>query len=65
MIASMPGAMTTARLAAPAERAVARACASIDRPAMGCSTFGRWERMRVPMPAASTIAVFGVAAAIL
>ena len=31
-------------------------CASSDFPAIACSTLGRAERMRVPSPAASTIA---------
>ena len=34
----------------------ASTCASSDGPATSCSTFGRAERMRVPSPAASTIA---------
>ena len=38
--ASMPGATTTASRVAPAARAVASTCASIERPAMACSTFG-------------------------
>ena len=39
---------------APAARAVASACASIERPAMACSTLGTLERMRTPLPAART-----------
>ena len=52
--ASMPGATTRASLSAPAARAVASAWASIERPAMACSTFGTLERMRTPLPAART-----------
>ena len=35
--------------------AAASACASIERPATSCSTFGRPERMRTPSPAARTM----------
>src|ERR1035438_8437821 len=37
---------------APRERAVSSTCSSMGRPARGCSTFGRSERMRLPWPAA-------------
>ena len=40
----------------PASRTASSTCASSDRPATACSTFGRDERMRVPSPAASTTA---------
>ena len=40
---------------APASWAVASTCASIERPPMRCSTFGRSERMRTPLPAARTM----------
>ena len=53
--ASMPGATTSASLASgTADRAVASTCASIERPAMACSTFGLSDRMRTPLPAART-----------
>ena len=51
-----PGPTTTAAASVPAPRTAASTCASIERPAIGCSTFGNAERMRVPSPAASTIA---------
>src|SRR4051812_28276847 len=38
----------------PAARSACNTCASNERPAIACSTFGRAERMRVPSPAAST-----------
>src|SRR5262245_35921764 len=50
----MSGATTRASLAAPAERAMANTCASIDRPPMPCSTLGIAERIRRPLPAAKT-----------
>src|SRR5947209_7785255 len=53
---SESGPTTTATASVPAPRTAANTCASIDRPAIGCSTFGSAERMRVPSPAASTIA---------
>ena len=53
--ASMPGATTSASRDAPASCAVASTCASIDRPPMRCSTLGRSERMRTPLPAARTM----------
>ena len=42
--------------APPACSAAVSTCASSERPPIACSTFGRLERMRVPSPAASTIA---------
>ena len=51
-----PGPITTAVMVPPASRTASSTCASSDRPAIACSTFGRAERMRVPSPAASTIA---------
>src|SRR5256885_14631606 len=47
---------TTATASVPAPRTAINTCASIDRPAIECSTFGNAERMRVPSPAASAIA---------
>ena len=51
-----PGPTTTAVAVPPAARTAASTWASSERPATACSTFGRAERMRVPSPAASTIA---------
>src|SRR5271170_1743178 len=48
------GPITTASAAPVPLGAAASTCASSDRPATGCSTFGRLERIRVPSPAAST-----------
>src|SRR5271169_1764522 len=53
---SSPGPMTIAVEVTPAAATAASTCASSERPATSCSTFGFDERMRVPSPAASTIA---------
>ena len=55
--ASCPGSTTTAMRVAPASRAAARTWPSMVRPATACSTLGRSDRIRVPLPAASTMAV--------
>src|SRR5262249_15902520 len=52
----LSGPTTTAVLVPPASRTASSTCPSSDRPAISCSTLGRRERMRVPSPAASTIA---------
>src|SRR5262249_62240737 len=54
--AAPPGPITPAVAVPPACRPVPITCASNERRASGCSTFGRAERLRVPSPAASTIA---------
>ena len=54
--ASWPGPTTTAMSPPPAFIAAPSTCASSVRPPTACSTFGQAERMRVPSPAASTIA---------
>ena len=54
--ASCPGPITTAVSAMPASAMAASTCARSGRPATACRTFGTAERMRVPSPAASTIA---------
>jgi hypothetical protein len=54
--ASLSGPTTTAVAVAPASETAASTWASNDRPAILCNTFGRAERMRVPSPAASTMA---------
>src|SRR6266545_766244 len=48
------GPITTASAAPVPCGAASSTCASSDWPAMGCSTFGSEDRMRVPSPAAST-----------
>jgi hypothetical protein len=54
--ASPPAPTTTAIVVLPALATASSTWASSDRPAIACSTFGRAERMRVPSPAASTMA---------
>src|SRR6185312_5037728 len=54
--ASEPGPTTTAQALIPAPRTACSTCASSERPATACSTLGRAERIRVPSPAARTIA---------
>ncbi len=54
--AAWPGPTTTAISPPPASTAAVRTCASRLRPPIACSTFGSVERMRVPSPAASTMA---------
>ena len=54
--ASASGPITTAVSVQPASRTAPSTWASSERPPIACSTFGRAERMRVPSPAASTIA---------
>src|SRR5262249_8784329 len=54
--ASAPSPTTTAVLVPPALRTASSTWARSDWPAIACSTFGRVERMRVPSPAASTMA---------
>ena len=53
---SWPGPTTTAVAVVPAAPTAVSTCASNDCPATACKTLGRAERMRVPSPAASTIA---------
>src|SRR5262249_1725011 len=50
------GPITTAVAVLPAARTASRTCARSERPPTSCSTFARAERMRVPSPAARTIA---------
>ena len=54
--ASAPSPTTTAVLVPPALLTASSTWARSDWPAIACSTFGRVERMRVPSPAASTMA---------
>src|SRR5262249_28220987 len=54
--ASAPGAITTAAAVQPAPRTASRTWPTSERPAIACITLGRAERMRVPSPAASTMA---------
>ena len=56
LTASMPGATTTTTGAAPSGARLASTWPIIGRPAMGCSTFGRCDFIRVPLPAARTMA---------
>ena len=53
---SWPGPITTAVAPIPASAMAPSTWASSERPATSCMTLGRAERMRVPSPAASTIA---------
>src|SRR6185436_1240822 len=53
---SLFGPTTTAAALPPALETASSTWASNDWPAILCSTFGRAERMRVPSPAASTMA---------
>src|SRR3546814_19909494 len=56
----MPGATTTTVCAGASAATEAWTCQSIGLPAMGCSTLGRSDFMRVPFPAARiTTASFG------
>src|ERR1700747_1536072 len=52
----MPGAVTTAVRAQPSGSRLASTWPIMDRPAMGCSTFGKADFIRVPLPAASMTA---------
>src|SRR5262245_7584707 len=53
---SASGPTTTTTRSAPAPSRASRTQPIIGRPARGCSTLGRAERILVPWPAASTIA---------
>jgi hypothetical protein len=54
--ASWSGPITTATWSQPAAPAALKTCAISGRPPISCSTLGRLARMRVPSPAASTMA---------
>ena len=53
---SRPGPTTTAMPSAFAPATLVSTCASMERPAISCKTFGRPDFMRVPSPAARTMA---------
>src|SRR5438876_4668560 len=53
---SPPWPVTTTRCSMPAAARETRTCSSMGRPASGWRTLGSRERIRVPCPAASTIA---------
>ncbi len=59
---SMPGATTSVMGASPASSALRTTCPTIGMPATGCSTFGRVDFIRVPLPAARTMAAVGIVA---
>jgi hypothetical protein len=56
LTASMPGATTTTTDAGFSGARLASTWPIIGRPAMGCSTFGKSDFIRVPLPAARTMA---------
>src|SRR5699024_2101520 len=56
---SPSGPITTTICAGSSEAAASSTCWIIGRPATGCRTFGKDERIRVPFPAASTTTTRG------